>query len=376
MKRKSLLTILLCISFFLSSLLGTVIGYKLAKNKYQKNLTINKRIDKVNSSILESSIIPNVVESVIPWIVSIEMEYKTPNNTYVSQKPLLFSPLKENQRKINVMSGSGVILSSNGYILTNSHVVNNSKNINAILSTGKSYKAQIIGVDNITDIAVLKIKPKHKLPVAQIGNSRKLRIGEWVIAIGSPLGYDKTVTLGIISAINRRVRGIPTSVDFIQTDAAINPGNSGGPLVDIHGDVIGINTAIRADAQNIGFAIPINTAKHIAYQLINNGYVNRAWVGIEVKEFYSFKLDESQKGITSSIFVVDKVWKGGPAEKSGLKINDRILKVDNQPIKDVRDVQEKIRGRKIGQVINFEILRNNKNINLSVKTEKLPQVNN
>ncbi|OGI16891.1 MAG: hypothetical protein A2287_01130 [Candidatus Melainabacteria bacterium RIFOXYA12_FULL_32_12] len=378
-----LILIFSCVLLFSSSLGGFLIGYKIAeKSQNEPSLTkfLPKNVNKTIPAPISSNIIADISEKVIPWVVNIKMEYDDINQSAYPDQMHPFMPFdfddNKSKIKIRVTGGSGVIIRKDGYILTNSHVLKNAKNIIVTLNNSKSYKAEIIGTDDVTDIAVLKINPNNEdLPVAEIGDSAKLRIGEWIIAVGSPLGYEQTVTQGIISAVNRRVNDIPASVNFIQTDAAINPGNSGGPLINMNGQVIGINTAIRADAQNIGFAIPINIVKKISEEIIKTGNVARPWIGIEIRDKelslpYGIDIQTyNAKGV-----LITRVLPGSPAERARMKKDDIILKIDGIKVKDVRDVQEKVRNHKIGKVVKFDILRNNKKIRLNIKTEKLPSI--
>ena len=329
MNKKNVIFITITCAFvFVSSLCGYFAGYKISEKSILENIHMKSSPKTFTTEMLPtpigSNIIANVAASAMPWVVNIRMQY---NNTLTDNSPELlfpFSPFPDLNRNspqvIKIIGGSGIIIRKDGYILTNNHVIENADNIEVNLNNGKSYKAKIVGRDNITDIAVLKINPVYSpLPEAKLGNSSKLRIGDWVIAVGSPLGYEQTVTHGIISAINRRVRDIPASVDFIQTDAAINPGNSGGPLINLNGEVIGINTAIRADAQNIGFAIPVNIAKNIVDQIIESKAVIRPWVGIEMKELQlgAISIDDSNNADAASRngILVNKIWPGSPAQK-------------------------------------------------------------
>jgi len=236
-------------------------------------------------------------------------------------------------------SGSGFIIDTEGHILTNNHVVRDASDITVTLNDHRTYKAKVVGTDPETDVAVIKIAGDH-LPVLPLGDSDQLRVGDWAIAIGNPLGQLRgSVTVGIVSAQGRTDLniwgGTPTFQDFIQTDASINFGNSGGPLCNIHGEAIGINTAINTSGQGIGFAIPINLAKHVADQLLASGKVQRAWLGIQLAELTpelaeGFGLAAVQQGI-----LVQNVLPGTPADRAGLRRNDVIVEFNGQPVLDV-----------------------------------------
>jgi serine protease Do len=236
-------------------------------------------------------------------------------------------------------NGSGVVIDNQGHILTNNHVVSGAKTITVTLKDGRKVEAKIVGRDRYSDLAVLKIDAPGLVP-AKLGASDKLRPGEWVLAIGSPLGFDHSVTLGIISAISRRVPDLNANVDFIQTDAAINPGNSGGPLVNLRGEVVGINTAISGRGQNIGFAIPVNTVKQVSDSLIAHGQITRPWIGISMTEMTpelskSLGLPESTKGI-----IVAQVVPNSPADKGGFQQGDIIQRIDGKVVTDAKQIQE------------------------------------
>lgn len=270
-------------------------------------------------------------------------------------------------------SGSGVIFRSEGYILTNNHVVGSADDIKVTLSDNRKFPGKVVGRDSFTDLAVVKIEAKD-LPVARFGSSKTLRPGDWAIAIGSPMGLDHTVTLGIISAIGRTLSDLH-DVDLIQTDAAINPGNSGGPLLNIHGEVVGLNTAIRGDAQNIGFAIPVDVFKEVSDELLKNGKIARPYVGIYMRDLdeqmaKSLGLAESDQGTG---VVVAGVARGGPAESAGISQGDLIRKVDGQPVKGGKDVQVLVAKHKPGDKINFLLSRDGKLVPVEVKLIDFPE---
>jgi serine protease Do len=255
-------------------------------------------------------------------------------------------------------SGSGVIIRPDGYILTNAHVVRDADKIKVRLNDSRVLPGKVVGVDNFSDVAVVKIEGTD-FPSAKLGSSVGLRPGEFAVAIGNPLGFDHTVTLGIISAVKRSVTDVNGNINFIQTDAAINPGNSGGPLLNLKGDVIGINTAIQANAQNIGFSIPIDIAKSVAEDLIAHKPIVRPWLGIAMQEVdetmaKSLGLPPATKGV-----VIGQVMEGSPAQAGGLVSGDVILKVDGKDMATAKEVQEYVRSHKVSDTLNFFVLRNN-----------------
>lgn len=273
--------------------------------------------------------------------------------------------------KVVTGNGSGVIIDAQGHILTNYHVVANADKISVTLNDGRKLEATVVGRDRFSDIAVLKVAAANLQP-ATLGNSKSLRPGEWVLAIGSPLGFDHSVTAGIISAISRRVPDINANVDFIQTDAAINPGNSGGPLVNLRGEVIGINTAISGNGQNIGFAIPVDVVKEVSQSLIQGGKITRPWIGLAMAEMSpelakSLGLQENVEGV-----VVSQVVPNSPSDRAGFRQGDLIQRVDGQKITSPKVIQELVRTRPLNSPLNFQILRDGQMMALSVKTDTLP----
>ncbi|MEI7638808.1 MAG: DegQ family serine endoprotease [Syntrophus sp. (in: bacteria)] len=251
--------------------------------------------------------------------------------------------------------GSGFIISSDGYIFTNNHVVEHADKILVKLSDGREYEAKIIGKDAKTDIALIKIKPSESLPVAEIGDSDKLRVGDWVLAIGNPFGLEQTVTAGIVSAKGRVIGAGPYD-NFIQTDASINPGNSGGPLFNMEGKVIGINTAIVAQGQGIGFALPISMAKNILPDLKSKGKVSRGWMGVSVQDITeemakSLQLKERRGAIVSEVF------KGDPAERAGIRAGDIVTEINGKKIKDTHDLLLSIASFHVGDKVSIKIIR-------------------
>jgi serine protease Do len=264
--------------------------------------------------------------------------------------------------------GSGFIINKDGYIVTNNHVVENADKIEVILKDEKEYDAEIVGRDANTDLALIKIKPDRDLPVLLFGDSDALKVGQWVVAIGSPFGLEHTVTAGIVSAKGRVIGSGPYD-DFIQTDASINPGNSGGPLINMQGKVVGINTAIIAGGSGIGFAIPINLAKNIVDQLKSSGEVIRGWLGVgiqdiskQVAEYYGIK---SKKGV-----LVTEVFPDDPADKAGIEPQDIILSINGIEVGTSREITSMIADLGVGETVKIQVLRNGKTKTFKVKIAK------
>jgi serine protease Do len=249
--------------------------------------------------------------------------------------------------------GSGFILDKDGYIVTNHHVILDADEITVKLENGEEIQARIIGTDASTDLALIKIQSDENLPTLQLGDSEQLKVGQWVIAIGSPFGLEHTVTAGIISA-KGRIIGAGAYDDFIQTDASINPGNSGGPLVNMEMEVVGINTAIVAGGAGIGFAIPINMARDVIDQLKETGEVTRGWIGVQIQD-----LDEELKayfGVDRGVLVAS-VFKDDPADKAGIQANDIILSVNGRDMESSRDLSRHISDLSVGDQAAVQIHR-------------------
>ncbi len=264
--------------------------------------------------------------------------------------------------------GSGFLIDGDGFIVTNNHVIEDADQIKVILADDKEFDAELVGRDPKTDLALIRIKGANNLKPLEFGNSEKLKVGTWVVAIGSPFGLEQTVTAGIVSAKGRIIGSGPYD-DFIQTDASINPGNSGGPLLNMDGEVVGINTAIIASGQGIGFAIPINMAKGIIDQLKDKGEVTRGWLGVgiqdltpELADYYGMK---AQKGV-----LVTQVFEGDPADKAGIKVNDIILSVDGQKVTTGRELSGMIANTPVGSQTTVELIRDGKTETLSVTLAK------
>ena len=253
-------------------------------------------------------------------------------------------------------SGSGVIVDPKGYILTNNHVIENAREITVRLSDSRKFSATLVGRDPKTDLAVLKVQASAALPTAELADSDRLRVGQWAIAIGNPFGLDRTVTVGIISATARTRVGVATYENFIQTDASINPGNSGGPLLNIDGKVIGINTAIVASGQGIGFSIPINEAKAVMAQLIAKGRVVRGWLGVAIQDITDELASSFGVREREGVLVAD-VMKGGPAETAGLRAGDVVVEVNGVRVREVPDLQRRVAGLAPGERVRIVVVR-------------------
>jgi len=278
-------------------------------------------------------------------------------------------------------TGSGFIINKDGDIITNAHVVSGADKVTVILKDGRQLEGKVLGSDELTDVAVIQVKSDN-LPTVSIGSSQSMQTGDWAIAIGNPLGLDNTVTAGIISAIGRKSGqiGVDKRVSFIQTDAAINPGNSGGPLLNQNGEVIGVNTAIIQGAQGLGFAIPIETAQRIARQLIENGKVSRAYLGVQmvtidpnVKLEVNKDPDFGDKITDDKGVLITKVVEGSPAAKAGAKLGDVIVKFDNKEILSAEQVTQLVEDRSVGDKIILEVKRNGQTIALNMETTQFPK---
>ncbi len=267
--------------------------------------------------------------------------------------------------------GSGFVMSREGYILTNNHVVEDADQIKVKLANGKEYDGKVVGRDPKTDLALVKVEGSSDLHPLKLGNSDDLEVGSWVVAIGSPFGLEQTVTAGIVSAKGRVIGSGPYD-NFIQTDASINPGNSGGPLINMKGEVIGINTAIIASGQGIGFAIPINMAKEIAPQLQEKGHVTRGWLGVSIQEVTpalakSFDLKEKKGAL------VAQVVSGSPAEKAGIEQGDVIVEFDGKEVADSKDLPRLVASTPVGKSVSIKLWRNGKVLDRQVKVGEMQE---
>jgi len=367
-----------------TALVGT--GYGLAKFGKTPDAAAAPT-SKAAETVMVPANFSDLAESVRPGVVNIQVVKRVKNvafgsrsfrgNPFGEDSPFgdFFGPFSEGapapeQQQQGI--GSGFIMSRDGYILTNNHVVEDADQIKVKLANGKEYEGKVVGRDPKTDLALVKIDASdlHALP---LGNSDELKVGSWVVAIGSPFGLEQTVTAGIVSAKGRVIGSGPYD-NFIQTDASINPGNSGGPLINTKGEVVGINTAILAQGKGIGFAIPINMAKDIAPQLQEKGHVTRGWLGVSIQEMtpeiaQSFGLKDNKGAL------VAQVMPGSPAEKADIQQGDVIVEFDGKAISESKDLPQDVASTPVGKSVNVKVLRNGKSLDRSVKISEMEEAN-
>lgn len=310
----------------------------------------------------------SVAEHVSPSVVTIRVEAKQ-EMPQMFRNPFFGGRGNGPEGGVVKGSGSGVIFRTDGAILTNNHVVEHATRINVILKDGRNFKAKVVGTDPAVDLAVLKIEAKD-LPAAALADSGKTRVGDWVLAIGAPFGLDYTLTAGVLSAKGRNGIGANEIEDYLQTDASINPGNSGGPLVDLSGQVVGINTMIIGGS-GIGFAIPSNLVRTVADQLLTSGKVRRAWLGVSFQELTPELAKGLGKNDTHGALVADVV-NNGPAAKGGVRAGDIIEKVDQDPVSEGKDLLRAVLQRPVGSEVTLTIRRDGKPQALKVKTSERP----
>lgn len=350
------------------------------KQVQETQLTPGSNITASLPSATGNMEVADIVEQVSPAVVNIKAQVQVnsmPNNPFFNDP--FFRHFFGDQYGGSVSPqyetgiGTGFIISADGYILTNQHVIENASSVSVqINGESKEIPAQIIGQDRDLDLAVLKIEGSGYQTLS-LGDSDKMRVGEWVVAIGQPYGLDHTVTTGVVSA-----KGRPITIEdrnyknLIQTDAAINPGNSGGPLLNLRGEVIGINTAVNSSAQGIGFAIPTNTVSEVLKDLISGNKIIRPYMGISMADIdsqvrYELQLDEQVEGV-----VIVEVSSGTAAAKAGLRYGDVITGIDGQDIDAAADVQELVSDHKVGDTITVDILRSGKHLKVEVTLEAKP----
>lgn len=335
-----------------------------------------------------------VAKKTLPSVVSVRTirKIETPRMTQMEDpfgglggSPLddLFGDLRQRMREqqgqgsegIAAGEGSGFIIDSDGLIMTNSHVVRGADEVYITLEDGKEYKATEIKADDFADVAVVRIKADRPLPEVKLGDDSDLEIGDWVLAFGSPFGLDRTVTQGIISAKSRGLKNLPSRQEFLQTDAAINPGNSGGPLVNLKGEVVGINTAIETRSggyDGVGFAVPVSLARWVGDQLVKDGKVRRAYLGVKPDDVTP-EIARSLELPMSKGVIVTEVTKGSPAAKAGVEVQDVILKLNNRPITGRQQLITIAERLNIGDTYPLVVLRDGKEVELEVVAAEFPE---
>lgn len=311
-----------------------------------------------------------------PSVVNIAVE-KIVNQPDMSSMlpgfPFMFPDMEQSQQfKPRAKGqGSGVIISSDGYILTNNHVVDGVKTAKVTLSDGTELEGKVVGTDPKTDLALVKVVSARPLPAAALGDSEQLEVGDWVMAIGNPFGLEATVTVGVLSGKGRTI-GVGMYDDFLQTDASINPGNSGGPLFNTDGQVVGINTAIIPNAQGIGFSIPVNMAKDIVAQLKAKGYVVRGFLGVGVQPLSPKLKSALAMPLDLKGALISSLVDNGPARKAGLKVQDVVLSVNGKPIRSDRDLLSEIARSPVGKDADLEVWRSGKVTHIKVPVAERP----
>jgi serine protease Do len=368
-------------------MVGAVLGFGYGVSTAVKH---PEPVVSTGSTVSETPMVPanfsDLAAAVRPGVVNIQVVKKVKNvgfgfrnfsgNPFGDNNPFgdFFGPFSEGNPPRSFEQkgvGSGFVMSRDGYVLTNNHVVEDADQIKVKLANGKEYEGKIAGRDPKTDLALIKIEGVSDLHPLRLGNSDDLKVGSWVVAVGSPFGLEQTVTAGIVSAKGRVIGSGPYD-NFIQTDASINPGNSGGPLINMKGEVVGINTAIIASGQGIGFAIPINMAKEVAPQLEQKGHVTRGWLGVAIQEVTpdlakSFDLKEKKGALVSQVV------SGGPAEKAGVEQGDIILRFDGKEVSSSQDLPRIVASTPVGKTVTLEISRNGKVIDRQVKVGELEE---
>ncbi len=338
-------------------------------------------------NLLPENFIVKAIDRTGPAVVRINTERLV---TDTSSQELLLKELfgidtlpRQERKEVLSGQGSGFIIDADGVLLTNAHVVDKADKVTVTLKDGRVFNGKVQGVDELTDLAVVKIDPKgQNLPIAPLGDSAKLKVGDWAIAVGNPLGLDNTVTIGIISTLDRSAAKVgirDKRIDFLQTDAAINPGNSGGPLLNAEGEVIGINTAIRADANGIGFAIPINKAKSLESYLAEGKKVPHPYIGIGMVNLTPEAAKEnnsdpnSQYGIIPEVdgILIVNVVKSSPAQKAGLRRGDVVVAVNDKKVSDGQDLQAIVENTGVNQSLKLKIQRVDSLLDLKVETAQM-----
>jgi S1-C subfamily serine protease len=331
--------------------------------------------------------ISDAVKNVVPAVVRIDTERLVERQQF---DPTLLDPLLRDLLGEPGMTpdrergqGSGVIIDKKGLVLTNAHVVERVDNVSVTLADGTNREGQVLGTDSITDLALVKIDNKEDSNYAPLGDSEELEVGDWAIALGTPYGLEKTVTLGIVSSLHRDINSLGFSdkrLDLIQTDAAINPGNSGGPLINSNGQVIGINTLVRSGpGAGLGFAIPINLAKNVSDQLLENGEVIHPYLGVQLISLNPKIAKEHNEDPNALVqlpersgALIQSVIPNSPAEKAGLRRGDLVIATENTPIEEPKTLLDEVEKAQIGKIFLLNVVRDNKEIKVNIKPEALP----
>ena len=343
----------------------------------QPGLTIQQAPHPAANAVSVSESFAPAAQKVIPSVVNVFTQQKVRTPAHPALRDPIFryffgDRLDERPREVSNL-GSGVIVSANGYILTNQHVVEAADEIQVALANGQTLPARVVGADPETDLAVLKIDA-NDLPAITFAQIDSIQVGDWVLAVGNPFGVGQTVTAGIVSALGRSSLGINTFENFIQTDAAINPGNSGGPLVDAAGNLVGVNSAIYSrtgGSQGIGFAIPVSIARQVMEQIIQSGSVTRGWVGVELQDMTP-ELAESFNLKSAEGALIAGVLKSGPADAGGVRPGDILLAVNGNKVSNSATLLNLIAALKPGEVAQLTVLRKEQSLDLKVQVGRRP----
>ncbi|MDO9386990.1 MAG: Do family serine endopeptidase [Thiobacillus sp.] len=366
-------TVALGVLFIIALFKPDLLGWQ----RQQPGLTIQQAPQPAANAVSVSASFAPAAQKVIPSVVNVFTQQKVRTPAHPALQDPIFryffgDRLDERPREVSNL-GSGVIVSSNGYILTNHHVVAAADEIQVALANGQTLPARVVGADPETDLAVLKIEASD-LPAITFAQLDSLKVGDWVLAVGNPFGVGQTVTAGIVSALGRTHLGINTFENFIQTDAAINPGNSGGALVDVSGHLVGVNSAIYSrtgGSQGIGFAIPVSIARQIMEQIIKSGSVTRGWVGIEVQDITP-ELAESFNLKNVDGALIAGVLKGGPADAGGIRPGDILLAVNGNKVSNSASLLNLIAALKPGDVTRLTVARKQQSLDLKIQVGRRP----
>lgn len=375
--KKNKAFIILLLSIILSCSKPAEQKKDVSQNNSQNNTVSQKEVEKSNKNALETQgAFINVYKEAKDSIVNIRTKKTITVNTYNPLEELLFGSSGGQEKRESGSLGSGFVVSEDGYIVTNNHVVNNADEIYVKFTDGREYLTKLVGTSPEVDIAILKIESSEKFKPLEFADSDKIQIGQWSIAFGNPLGLNDSMTVGIISAAGRSSLGIEEIENFIQTDAAINQGNSGGPLVDINGKVIGVNTAILSTSGGsvgLGFAIPSNLVSVVKDSIISTGKFERPYVGLYLDNLDSQKVKNLNIKSGNGVYIAQVV-PGSPAGKAGLKANDVIIGVNDKPINSAGSFIGELAAKKIGQTVNLQIIRNSQTMNVNVTLESSPKI--